>query len=145
MIRFMDGTPVPADYLARLGALIDGACADDPGEANEPTTTDPLADLIARRRAAGAGAWRVRLTDLEARIIAANWHGGGGTALYAFASTGAIDTARKDHDIAAELTDCARAQMGKGGPDLTNLIDLRTYCRRHGPRGPVAGWSDLVW
>lgn len=86
-----------------------------------------------------------RLTDLEARKIAAAWHGGGGTALYALCSSGAIDTAREDHDVARELTECARSCRGKGGPDFTNLIDLRTYTRRHGPRGPVDGWSDLTW
>ena len=86
-----------------------------------------------------------KLTDQQARRIACDWHGGGGSALYALCSTGAIDTARNDHDVAEEITECARSCMGKGGPDFTNLIDLRTYTRRHGPREPVPGWGQMPW
>ena len=86
-----------------------------------------------------------KITDQQARKIASEWHGGGGTALYALASTGAIDTARADHDVAQEITECARACRGKGGPDFTNLIELRAYARRKGRRGPVEGWAQLNW
>jgi hypothetical protein len=85
------------------------------------------------------------MTDLKARRIACDWHGEGGSALYAFCSTGAINTARDDHDVAREITECARSIQGKGGSDFTNLIDLRTYTRRNGPRGPQDGWSSLTW
>lgn len=90
------------------------------------------------------------ISDTEARRIASDWHGGGGSALYAFASTGAIDTARADHDIAHELTETAKSES-RIAPEqrddpagFTNLINLRTYCRRHGKRGPVPGWADLT-
>ena len=36
MIRFADGSPVPAEYLDRLTGAIDAAVDADPGEEHEP-------------------------------------------------------------------------------------------------------------
>jgi len=86
------------------------------------------------------------ITDTEARRIADQWHGGGGTALYAFASTGAIDTARSGHFIYREITETIdterRSQQGIATDDLRSLIEYIDY---HGPRGPVPGWNNLTW
>lgn len=85
----------------------------------------------------------------QARRIACEWHGGGGSALYALCSTGAIDTARADHDLVAEINDNIQAERNtlpteRADPmGLTNLVNLRTYVRKHGKRGPVEGWSHL--
>jgi hypothetical protein len=81
-----------------------------------------------------------KISDLEARKIASEWHGGQGSSLYALCSTGAIDA-----DVASEITECARSCKGRGGSDFTNLIELRTYVTRNGPRGPQDGWSNLHW
>lgn len=96
------------------------------------------------------------LTDTEARKIASEWHGGGGTALYAFASSGAIDTARPDHCAFAEVLDALRAELGfargqawpsldvaRNAPDYGELGELLSYIGHHGTRGPQPGWADL--
>ena len=87
------------------------------------------------------------ITDAQARKIASDWHGGGGSALYALASTGAINTARADHDITAELGDCfadiADNPKRYQESDGIDLHALATYVRKHRPRGPQPGWADL--
>lgn len=81
------------------------------------------------------------ITDTEARNIASQWHGGGGTALYAFASTGAINTARADHDIVKELYECLETTYTAGVENEIN--SLLEYALEHKPRAAVAGWSAL--
>ena len=90
------------------------------------------------------------ITDTKARKIASEWHGGGGTALYAFASTGAIDTARANHDLWQEITDNLNDIANAGRYEdadrhVNELFDLRNYIMHHEARGPVAGWTDLTW
>ena len=90
------------------------------------------------------------ITDTESRKIASEWHGGGGTALYAFSSTGAINTARADHDIIAEINDCR-----PDGESISELWKLVGYVYANSStnpdddeditRGPVEGWSKLPW
>jgi hypothetical protein len=83
------------------------------------------------------------ISDRQARQIASEWHGGQGSALYAFASTGAIDTAWEDHDIRQEIR-----PLREHSPNFTEydrLTKLLKYCDFYGPRGPVDGWSDLHW
>jgi hypothetical protein len=86
------------------------------------------------------------LTDAEARRLACEWHGGRDSALYELCSTGAItdDTA---HEITANIipriesvedSDLVAGEVGE-------LAFLRDYVYEHGPRGPVDGWSTLVW
>lgn len=99
------------------------------------------------------------ITDTEARRIASEWHGGGGTALYAFASTGAILGRRDDEYDYNSAADEIRANLRDNQDqydrtELTNdeyfqnIDDLRgllLYVLYHGPRGPQPGWSDLTW
>ncbi len=88
------------------------------------------------------------ISDTEARRISSEWHGGGGTALYALSSTGAIDTARADHKLNGEINDCVYA-LPKTQPERRTqgdeLHELRMYVYEYGPRGPQPGWSDLTW
>lgn len=76
------------------------------------------------------------ISDAAARVIASQWHSGGGTTL-AFASTGAI----------GDPTGLWRALFDDYellGPFDARCADLLgTYLMRAGSRGPVAGWSDL--
>lgn len=76
------------------------------------------------------------ITDVEARRIACDWHGGGGSALYALCSTGAItdDTARE-----------CRNTMATNGEVYGDLLDVIDYCQEHGTRGPVPGWHESSW
>ena len=74
------------------------------------------------------------ITDTEARKIASEWHGGGGSALYAFSSTGAIDTAREDHSIMDEIGENIRDQSNvvamarKSGDIVTRRQGWRNIC-----------------
>lgn len=93
------------------------------------------------------------ITDTQARTIAAQWHGGGGTALYAFASTGAIDTARTDHNLTEECWRCIAGQQkvlangflsdAEYVHDYEEIKRLIDYVTTHKQRGPVPGWAEL--
>lgn len=90
----------------------------------------------------------VMIDDSTARKIACAWHGGGGSALYAFCSTGAIDTGRPDHDIDAELRLCLMPANGAMQtiptmPERVAVQLLRVYCIRAGKRGPQPGWAEV--
>jgi hypothetical protein len=72
--------------------------------------------------------------DLEtARRIAYDWHGGGGSPLYSFASTSHDGPRNITRDTVAEVETCiplANGQFDKGeAPELdgTELLDLRDY------------------
>jgi hypothetical protein len=84
------------------------------------------------------------ITDRIARRIAASWHGGQGSALYALCSTGAINTGRSDHNCEAEIADCFWSGTTTER-DNTDLLDLDEYVKAHHPRGPVASWSRIPW
>lgn len=71
------------------------------------------------------------ITDGQARRIAADWHGGQASAVYALACSGAI--AREE---------CLRELRHADGPEVPALVQ---YIEAHGDRGPVAGWSQLAW
>lgn len=82
------------------------------------------------------------LRDKTARKIASQWHGGGGSALYALASTGAIDTGRIGHDVRAEIAEC-RSLDGLTARDNRHLWALDRYVQTKGTRGPVSGWATM--
>jgi hypothetical protein len=81
------------------------------------------------------------MSDTTARRVASEWHGGGGTALYALASTGAIDTAREGHDIRREIADALPGAFYANH----ELIQLDMYVKAAGSRGPVDGWDTMAW
>lgn len=95
------------------------------------------------------------IDDRTARRIACDWHGGGGSALYALCSTGAIDTGRRDHSALDEIRDdiawCYEQEVGAtehavyAAMQDDELRPLMTYVVAHGPRGPVDGWGNLTW
>lgn len=76
------------------------------------------------------------ISDAQARSIAAAWHGGQASPLYALASSGAIvDNVRREIGNDLETVDV--------GPERRPLLALDVYVREHGQRGPVSGWSGL--
>lgn len=78
------------------------------------------------------------LSDVEAQRIASSWHGGGGTALYQFASSGAIaGSLIEEIDHTFNTTDPSTV-------DFTALDDLREYAEHHGPRPAVPDWYQRV-
>jgi hypothetical protein len=81
------------------------------------------------------------ISDVEARRIAAEWHSGGGSPLYSFASTGAVtlDTIR---EVDRNLREIGRIRDSTGGADLLNLV---SYLRFVGERPEQPGWNNLVW
>ena len=88
------------------------------------------------------------IRDKTARRISCEWHGGGGSALYALCSTGAIPGTDVPGgvivtDAEAEIGDCQRTTttLRDWGP----LQRLREYVRKKGPRGPVDGWGKVPW
>lgn len=93
------------------------------------------ADIIA----AAVGRWHRAgelPTDGEARVAASQWHGGQATALYSFASTGAITDALS-LEVAQEIL---RQPDYQQAPEL---LMLQAYIASHGNRGPVEGWHTL--
>lgn len=117
----------------------DGHDFDDEPESAAQTPQD------GPRRTAAPGT----IDDTTARRIASEWHGGGGTALYALSSTGAIDTARADHDVKTEIVDSIHDRIGhtleEDTTDLNELRRLLDYVNATGARGPVDGWATLTW
>jgi hypothetical protein len=103
------------------------------GEPLQPTTDE---------RVIAAGIWEARAEDREvaddiARKIAAQLHGGQATALYSFASTGAI----QDYE---RLRDELVADYERQPEQVREWIDcLGTYALHTGERGPVEGWAGL--
>jgi hypothetical protein len=84
------------------------------------------------------------LTDAQARTIACSWHGGGGSALYAMCSTGAIDTARSDHDTRGEVVILLWSEDDEmADDDYQKMQELEDYILLRGKRGPVPGWAKL--
>lgn len=75
--------------------------------------------------------------DGRARRIAAEWHDGQRSALYAFVSTGTIATTDITDEIhRSRQFDTAAATRGE-------LDELLAYVTAHGDRGPVTGWCAL--
>jgi hypothetical protein len=93
-----------------------------------------IADGLARAKDQGE-----EIDDLTARVIAASWHGGQSSPLYALASSGAIVA-----NVGDEITACKvdAYHQGAGTPEL---VALMAYVQHHGERGPQAGWSELRW
>ena len=78
------------------------------------------------------------ISDKTARIIAAQWHGGQASDLYAFVSTGAIAPDMWQRELLAVYNRHADI-------DGREQLDwLGTYLTHHGPREPVAHWSLLT-
>lgn len=76
-----------------------------------------------------------RLTDAEARTIAAAWNGGDGSALYSFVSTGYIAPG-----LSEEVLRCRRLAIDLR--DKARLNQLLSYLNNSSPRTtPVPGWS----
>jgi len=77
------------------------------------------------------------LDDTTARMIAERFHGGQGSALYSFVSTGCVTT-----DAIVEV----RAQIWKDRIDepinLDSLYPLQAYLQRHKNQPAQPGWNE---
>ena len=81
------------------------------------------------------------ISDLEARQIAADWHGGQASAMYSFVSTGAISPDLVG-EIKREIENC---QKNGDTTEQNRLSQLLTHVNVHGGSDPVESWSDLTW
>ena len=78
------------------------------------------------------------------RELAASWHGGMMTPLYALASSGAIVDG-----IEHEIEDCIIIAEGYAGTDpdyaddVLPLRHLLAYVQANGNRGPIEGWHNI--
>lgn len=78
------------------------------------------------------------ISHAQVRSLAAAWHGGQWSPLYALSSSGAIIDGCE-----SEVREClGQAQVSEPG-DVPALKSLLDYVRENGPRGPQDGWSDL--
>ncbi|MET8957046.1 hypothetical protein [Streptomyces sp. NPDC004533] len=78
------------------------------------------------------------ISDLAARVIATQFHGGQSSALYALSSTGAI-TDGWDSEIRSATSQIHEYQERRA------LGALGTYCTRRRDKGPQPSWSALRW
>jgi hypothetical protein len=81
--------------------------------------------------------WK-NIPDVAARMIASQFHGGQSSALYALASSGAIDLERLRDEYTIVYVDPQTPE-----DDKRKLDHLGMYVLEHGGRGPVDGWSEL--
>jgi hypothetical protein len=78
------------------------------------------------------------ISDLAARVIATQFHGGQSSALYALSSTGTI-TDGWDSEIRTVTTHSDDHQERRA------LEALATYCKRRQDKGRQPNWSALRW
>lgn len=79
----------------------------------------------------------VMISDGQARRIASDWHSGMSSALYSFASSGAIDLDRVRDEISRELWQLDVGEVRR------ELLALDKYVRTAGARPAQSGWSRL--
>ena len=109
--------------------------------------TDTEIDSLARAALLDAG---IEVSDLLAKVLASEYHGGQSSALYSFASTGAIRS-----DLISEIEDAKR--LTSTNAQLKALEGLQSYVEAaigepsdeddppRFARDPVDGWSRLSW
>ncbi len=79
------------------------------------------------------------ITDAQARVTAMSWHGGQGSKLYAFGSSGAIP-----QDGTALIGEIRHARRNADTEaSATALTDLERYLVFSAPCGPQPGWASL--
>ena len=78
------------------------------------------------------------ISDLKAKQIAADYHGGQRTALYSLCSTGFIDRT----NCLREISSCMYIA---DNTDLYTLATLTQYVVAKGNRDVQIHWSDLTW
>lgn len=84
------------------------------------------------------------ITDLAARKIATDWHGGQQSALYALSSTGAIAEGA-EAELNREIIYNRDTQQHTICTECQRLADLLAYVLYHGIRGSQPNWSELHW
>jgi hypothetical protein len=79
------------------------------------------------------------MNDAQARVTAMSWHGGGGSELYSFGSSGAIPW--DPTGLLAEIS-TARGEAGSAASHDA-LLALAKYIEVTPPRDPQPSWADL--
>lgn len=83
------------------------------------------------------GVFTYVISDGQARRIASEWHGGMGSALYSFASSGAVDFEWIMLEIRCELLNLDDETLRR------ELLALGKYVRSAGCRPKQGGWCRL--
>jgi hypothetical protein len=78
------------------------------------------------------------ISDLAARVIATQFHGGQSSAMYAFSSTGIIED-HLDSEIHEAMRDSDEEEERRA------LEALDTYCKGRSDKSRQANWSTLRW
>lgn len=101
-----------------------------PGYGNTTVQANDLRAIASLRKRA--------ISDAQVRSLAAAWHGGQSSPLYALTSSGAII------EGCAEEVDLCIAEAQRSAPaDVPALKSLLDYVKLNGVRGPQQGWSNL--
>ena len=101
-----------------------------PGYGNTTVQANDLRAIASLRKQA--------ISDAQVRSLAAAWHGGQSSPLYALTSSGAII------EGCAEEVDLCIAEAQRSAPaDVPALKSLLDYVKLNGVRGPQQGWSNL--
>lgn len=79
------------------------------------------------------------IDDITARVIASRWHGGQGSLLYTFESTGEIDLEGVTQELLLDFRDEARTFM-----EREELDYLAQYLIANGDREAVEGWHEAT-
>lgn len=104
---------------------------------NQPSSDDELIQRqIAEYRERGSTGV---INDTTARVIASRWHMGQSSALYSFASTGAINLDALQAEMLANFTDPNATDDDREELDVLGLYLLET-----GDREPVEGWHKAT-
>ena len=89
------------------------------------------------------------LSDLEARKIASEWHGGMMSPLYALASSGYVSALADDREmLMQEIRENLQTTIEDDQPETDRLASLSAYVIRrsiNGRFGTVDGWDQLHW
>jgi hypothetical protein len=79
------------------------------------------------------------MSDTHARVTAMAWHGGQGSALYSFGSSGAIPADRDG--LFMEIARAGREADSRASIDALTALDR--YIESTPPREPQDGWAGL--
>lgn len=91
---------------------------------------EQIIDQAARAHTRGGA-----ISDGQARVVAGAFHAGKGSALYALASSGAIEATAE-----SEIENCLHVVYPH---ECVALAGLFAYVAANGERGPMRGWRGL--
>lgn len=156
-----DSVDLNLDQVATLRACVTWALADGDPDDFDFGIVREWAERLAEssderilREAAEAHARGDMISDLQARVISSQWHGGQRSALCALSTSGATVADLRDLEPDPEDPDADPLEFGivaeierdiREHPAAPELPALLAYVRAKGPRGRQPGWSSLSW